>query len=359
MVTQLQRLAQVDARGLDARQLRRARLDIPMEGIVSDQDVQSLRAANSARVRHRQWWAKPLAAASATAALGWAEPAFAAACCGSSHGLGQQLGMAERAAASFSLKYTEQIGTWDSKGSFVSTAGRTERELREELGFVTRAGKRLQIGLGVPFVYTWKGGGTASSSGGGIGDVTASGRADLLRASGWAPTVALTLSAVLPTGRPARRSSDPLVADLTGNGFGEIRPGLVLEESGLEGWFATLGTSVGLRTSFFEKNGVEVQPSPRLQLFAAAGPTWDSGFSLSVGGIFERESGPSLDGEGASPAATRYRTSMLGVAVYDLTPEWTALFSAQLDLPLSSVGQNETISISPVLGIRYVWGGPS
>lgn len=281
----------------------------------------------------------------------------AAACCGTGHGVGQWLGPWERAAASLAIRGSERFGSWSSQRDFaLSAEGNHDRELGAEIGWLARASKTVQIGAVVPVIATWKRLGGASSSGGGAGDVRVTGRVEILegRLPAWAPSIALTLTATLPTGRPARDSDDPLAADVTGLGVGELRPGVVVEKS-WEGLQATLAASLGFRSGFVASTGEEIALAPRLQLLAAAGPTWSSGVSLAAGALYEREAGARVGGR-VTPGSTRERAALLAVLAYDITTRWTAIGSLQVDVPISGFGRNEAAAVVPSAGVRYVWG---
>lgn len=296
----------------------------------------------------------------AVIAVGLAAPAEAraAACCGSGHGVGPTLTDAERAALTVGFGVASRLGQWSSRGAFSPVRGGDfDRELRGEIGWVVRAAAPLQIGVIAPMIYAFRQSGDTSSSGGGIGDVTALARIDVLapHPTEALPRVGLTLSALVPTGLPLARSSDPLGADATGLGAAEIRPGFVLEKRWLAGFSATFLGSLGLRVPYHLESGAAVAPAPRLSLLAAGGPFWDFGLSTSIGLLFEREAAPSIDGV-ASPSAGRFRTAAFAFVAYDLTARWTAVASAQLDLPIRGLGQNEPLAVAPILGIRRVWG---
>lgn len=292
----------------------------------------------------------------ATLALAPAD-SHAAACCGTSHGLGQRLGPTERAAATSGVRVATRVGSWNARGDFGAMgSGDRDVELRAEIGWLVRAHDRFQIGASVPALATFRRLGEAASSGGGVGDVTLTARGDLvpLGSTGWAPSVALTLSGLVPTGRPARASHDALASDVTGLGAGEVRPGIVLEKTWDAGWSATVAASIGFRTAFTDASGATVALGPRFQVIAAGGPTWDFGLSIAGGIVHEREGAPSIDGAPATGAG-RHRTAALLFAAYDIDPQWTVLGSAQFDLPIGGLGANELVAIAPQVSIRHAW----
>ncbi|WP_437593444.1 hypothetical protein [Sorangium sp. So ce1000] len=307
--------------------------------------------------------------------------ARASACCGAGHGIAQWLAPSERAAASFSLRFTEQLGAWSVDGGFdASGEGVYHRELRAEAGWLVRVGEQVQLAVSVPLMATWTGAGLGgTSSGGGPGDVGAAGRIALIdgAASPWLPSAAFTLGVTLPTGRGPSTGTAPVDvgsggaigaramgvdmtgADTTGLGVAEIRPGIVFEKS-WGSFQALLAASTSVRTSYHLSDGGAVQPAPRVQILAAAGPAWSSGASLTVGALHEREGPPRESEPGPGPrrpmAKARGRTALLAVLAHDIGARWTAVGNLQVDVPLSGVGRNEGAFGALSAGLRYVWG---
>src|SRR5262245_38904770 len=82
---------------------------------------------------------------------GFASPARAAACCGTSFGVGGRLSPMEGAALSLGLRMAQRIGFWGSDGAFAPPdSGSVEQEYRAEADFLLRATDALTIGVGVP-----------------------------------------------------------------------------------------------------------------------------------------------------------------------------------------------------------------
>lgn len=291
------------------------------------------------------------------AALASPRTASAAACCGAGHSVALRLSESENAAVVSGARGALRLGSWASSRDFSAPEGGDyDRELRGEIGVLMRVSRRFDVGAAVPLVYTFRRAGELSSSGGGIGDITASARFRVLSPSeyAWMPGVALTFAALLPTGRPAQASVDRLAADATGLGAVELRPGIVLEKTLADRWLATAGLSVGFRTASAAAGGPSVKLAPRLQAIAAIGPFWSSGLSLSAGVVYEREGGPSID-ERVDPGATRERTGALFFAAYDVDSRWTVVASSQVDLPVSGLGRNEIALFALSMGLRRAW----
>jgi hypothetical protein len=285
-------------------------------------------------------------------------PCQAAACCGNGHGLGQRLGLSERASATASVSLRERFGAYHAGGEYIASAeGNHDREMRCELGWLVKVGRRVQLGMIAPAVVTWRHLGQVSSSGGGMGDAVLTGRYDViaLENNGWVPPLAITLALTLPTGRSAHSSADPLLADATGLGVFEVRPGLSVERTWDASWFAAANLSVGIRSPFTEPGGSRVELAPRLQAMAMTGPVWSWGLSIAAGALYEWEAGPTLSGR-TTPNTSRSRTAAAVLGAYDFSTHWTGTLSMQLDLPIRGFGRNDSTALEAGLGVRYVWG---
>lgn len=280
--------------------------------------------------------------------------ARAAACCGGGHGLGQRLGPMERAAASASLRMSDRVGSHDPNGRFsLVRPGVIDGDARADLAFLVAPVRRLQLGLDVPFLLNLRRTTEQSAWGGGIGDVTASARFDIVplsSAEGF-PAVALTAAASIPTGKPLGQNDDPLGARATGLGAAEIRPGIFVEKTWEGTATAIFAASVGLRTPMIDASGEEVRLGPRARFVAAAGPVFHSGLSLSFGVVSELESAPRIGSTTASDGGRR-RTAALGFVGYDLGTRFTLLGSIEVDLPISLLGKNEPSAVAVTLGLR-------
>lgn len=289
------------------------------------------------------------------AVLGAPSAAHAAACCGSSQGVGDRLAEGERAAASVGMRLLEGYATYHADGALVAHQdGQVERELRWDVAFATRVGPRLTLAADVPLVYAYRRVDDAlSASAVGLGDVASSGRFTLPTPFEQTLATTLTFAVTLPTGRSVRRATEPLQVDATGLGAGELRPGLVLEKTWPNRFFAMLGGSVGFRTHYTENDGSEVELAPRYQLVAAAGPVRD-GWSLHGGVVLEAEPAPTVAGRVAD-GADRRRTALLLFGGYELGRDLTGVVSLTWDPPLSDLGKNERAVFTAALALRHVW----
>jgi hypothetical protein len=296
----------------------------------------------------------PLLLSLAAVLLASPRQAEASACCGSGHGLGQRLNRGEDVALTLSLRFADRIGSHGMAGQFYAIpSGAFDGDGRAELAGIFAPTARLQLGFSLPFVLNVRQFGQESAAGGGIGDISASARFDLvpLATSNVWPAIAITTHLALPTGRSASDANDTLAVDATGLGVAELRPGVFVEKSFSGRASAIFAASVGLRFASADVRGEPVQLGPRLRLVAAAGPVTENGLSLSIGLIHELESAPSFGGV-TTVDADRRRTAALAFVGVDLGTHFTLLGSLEADLPLQLVGKNEPAAIAISIGLR-------
>lgn len=277
-----------------------------------------------------------------------------AACCGTGHGLGQRLGPGETAAITFSTRFADRFGSYDPTGQFFTIPSNNfDGDVRADVSVVFAPISRLQVGLTAPLVLNIKHFGGEGDLGGGLGDLTFSGRFDIfpLDTTKPRPAIAFTTSLLLPTGRSANEATHVFGADATGLGVAEVRPGLFLEKSFAGKASLVVAGSVGFRSEMNEPPAVKMALAPRWRLLAAAGPVFESGLSVSMGGLVEYEAAPTIGGM-TMVDAQRYRLATLGFVGYDLPRRFTLLGSVELDLPLNHLGKNELAAVAIAIGLR-------
>lgn len=280
--------------------------------------------------------------------------AWASACCGGGHGLGQRLGPMERGAVGVSLRDSPRFGSFGPSSRFSPIpAGSMDNEVRADLSLLFAPIRRVQLGLALPFLLNLRRFGEQSAWGGGLSDVSASFRVDLIPLSSpnGLPSIALTTSVLFPTGRPLNQDAGALGEGATGLGVGELRPGIFIEKTWEGKATAVIAGSVGFRTPSMGSLGESIQLGPRARFLAALGPVFSSGMSFSLGLVFEMEPAPTFSGI-AAVDGDRRRTALLGFFGYDLSPRFTLLGSFEVDLPVSQLSKNEPSAVAISLGLR-------
>jgi hypothetical protein len=135
-------------------------------------------------------------------------------------------------------------GSLDGGGAFrTPPKGAYDVALEQDLFVTGRLLRRGQLTATLPFVETLRGTSASSSSGGGLGDVRAAARWDLLfpEEVRWVPGIAVLAGGSLPTGVPAERASDALATGATGTGTASGWVGLGVEQTTGPWLFGGLG----------------------------------------------------------------------------------------------------------------------
>jgi hypothetical protein len=275
------------------------------------------------------------------------------ACCGAGYGLGQRLSPMESGMVQLGVGMTDRPGAVDAHGRYRGLgAGHHDRELRLEAAALDRVLPSLTVGAIVPALLTDRRATRAETSGGGLGDITAIVRLEVVpfHGAGGPTGLALTFEGVAPTGRSPAESKDRLGADVTGTGSWEARPGVGVEDVSTDGTVLAAAASVGIRTAH-EEGTSAVAPAPRFRLVAAGGHLFEGRHSVLVGVLHEREAAPSIDGR-AQPDAARARTAALLVGGFEIAAQLSLVLSASADVPLPGLFRNEPVARSFLIALR-------
>lgn len=224
-------------------------------------------------------------------------------------------------------------GRWDEQGAWVPTSDQWAQGTLSVAGawrftpWLSASGALSGVGMA-------RSAGALRSVGGGLGDAVLG-----LRLEPWDPmehplALVVTLGAILPTGRPAERSDDPLQADVTGQGDALLSTGLGLEHT-LGDWpWHVAARHVGAPEA--PESRVELQAG----LGRALGPAWVVKANAGVRwGYAEGSLVSALDVVGARP----------------LRPGLRGWVGAGLDLPLSGVGRSLHGEARGTGGLMWVW----
>jgi hypothetical protein len=262
----------------------------------------------------------------------------------------------ENASATVITTAQDLRGHWDGGGTYIpSDPNARDREYRVEGRVMGRIGRHFQFGGIVPVLHTTRKTVDSSSSGGGLGDVTVLTRWDFVKPGGegaW-PGIAATMSLSLPTGRSPFNSKDPSLADVTGAGAYELRPGIALEKNWWTGWYVIAAAGVGFYAPFKSDRDVTIQLGPRMLAFVAVGKSWTNGLGLAGALSYDREAGPRVDG--VRSVLFRARPSAMLFGSYAVDDHWTLIASGQWDLPISGLGREQLAGITVGLGVRRAW----
>lgn len=280
----------------------------------------------------------PLIGLASTLAL--PDVAEASSCCGTGPGVIDRLHAAEGAAISLSLAGDELVGAWDRDGIHAGATG-AAHQLRLDASGLYRVAGPFSIGARVPLVVSSRSAGELEESGGGIGDVAASGRWDLVAPGGegvW-PGIGLGLSVLAPTGSTG---SGLLLADATGGGAWELQPGLSVEQSWFDGWSVTGVGSLAMRLPTDKVDGART-----LRVLLAGGRDLLPLLSFSAGALYERTF--------ADEAPGSARSAVVALLHRTLPGGWSLTASGEVDLPVARMGFNDTTGVTLGVGLRRAW----
>jgi hypothetical protein len=248
------------------------------------------------------------------------------------------------------------MGSFGPDGTYAaSPSGDTETDAEEDLFFAARFGQRVQAALQIPFVQTGRSVVGASGWGGGIGDVSANGRYDIVitgERGAW-PGVAVLAGLSVPTGRAVDQVSDPLATSATGTGSFEGNVGLSVEKvfgrafSSATGWIAqrTPRTVNGLASSY----------APQLTGQIAGGYALHNDLTFGGFAVATRQGAGTVAGATDSGSRSALVTCGAAVAAPLFGEVWRAQGTLSADVPLSGWGVSHATGAGLSLSILRVW----
>ncbi len=280
--------------------------------------------------------------------------ARAQACCaGGSAVTPGRLELHEDALVGAQLHAGTVLGSYDDGGHYLSPAsGATELDFEEDLFGAVRVLPRGQVALLVPIVetdrQTQRDGG---HFGGGIGDINASARYDVLLAgeSRYVPGIALLAGLTLPTGTPPESATQDLLVDATGIGAWQANVALALEQ--LYGsWLVNATAIVAKRTERFGQTlGTQVT-------FLAAGSyTFDCGLALALSDSYAFEGDATATGGADVSQSSKRLTTVTFSGLWPLDDKWRLLGGLYVEPPLSGLGSNQPSVSGLTLTVIRSW----
>jgi len=284
--------------------------------------------------------------------------AYAQPCCaGASVLTPARLTPLDDALVGLQLRGARIVGSYDSSGQYVpSPGGVTEIDLEQDLIGSLRVFGRGQLSLSIPILQTIRSAGNISGEvGGGLGDIAASGRYDIVLAGEhrWLPGIAILAGVTFPTGKPVESASQPLGSDATGTGAFQATVGLAFEQ--IWGHIFANVTALALQSAPRHVNGISETLGLQGTASAAAGWVFDRGGALALNLVAMRSADAVQNGESV-PDSARGRT-LLGLAgAFPLAERWRIQGSFVSDLPFQSMGKNEPAGIGLSVLLMRTWG---
>jgi hypothetical protein len=288
--------------------------------------------------------------------LGLERAAHAQACCvaPSTTGLGR-LAMYETLLTGVEARGAAAYGSFDPDGRFRGAPRGTHDVTLEQNLFVTaRLLSRGQGTVTLPFVETLRGGGGASSAGGGLGDVRLALRWDLVRsedARPW-PGVAVLAGVAMPTGVAPEKAERALATDATGTGTTQAWAGAAFEET--RGPWLFMASGVVTVRADRTLDGVTCSLPPRFAAGLAVAHAWTSGFVVSFGGSYAAEGDASIGGARV-PDTSRRTLQLTGAMQAPLGNGARLVLSTFVTPPIGVITAGEGASTGLSLAVIVPW----
>lgn len=261
--------------------------------------------------------------------------------------------MHERALVALQLHGSNGWGSLDGHGAFVGQPdGARDTELQQTLIGSVRVLRRAQFALSLPVVETWRSAGPLSELGGGVGDLSLTGRWDFLypAESEVVPGIGVIVGAAFPTGRAPESAGLPLGSDATGAGVHQLRAGVNVEQ--LFGNFVLSGTVTGSYALSHRVGGVDEQLGPEIGLLLAGGYAIDPVTQLALSLASTRGTDAVIDGYTARGTA-RALSSVALTAGRGLGRAWRLNAGLSCDLPW--LGENRPVGFGGSFMLIHAW----
>lgn len=289
------------------------------------------------------------------ASLAPSNTARAQACCAATGVvIPARLRVYEDLAVGLQARGRQSYGSFASDGTFATTSS-GDLVTEQTLFALWRALPRLQVGLLLPYVETWRRVPGRSEWGGFVADVAASARVEVLRPGDLGRALAVTVlgGVSVPTGRAPDEARNPLGTDAAGSGSYEGTLGLEVEAT-WERWFASVDAWVTERSSRDAPGGRQ-EFGPRFTVLVAGGCAF--GGRISAAAFASVTRGGATRGASLPETDTRMAVATAGVAgLFPLGEAWRLQAALAADLPVGGWGRNQPATA--VVGTSLVRAWP-
>ena len=258
---------------------------------------------------------------------------------------------------------SQAYGSFASDGSFAGTSS-GDLVTQQNLFALWRAVPRLQLGLLLPYVETWRripsrpGAPGRSEWGGFLGDVAVSARVEVLRPGdvGRFPAITLLGGLALPTGRAPDEARNPLGTDASGTGSYEGTVGVEVEQTWTR-WFASVDFWIAKRSAR-DAPGGQQSFDLRVTALAAVGYAFANQVGVAAFANVIRGGGAAATTAGGAGADLDTRVAVASAGFAGLVPideAWRLQGTLALDLPFSSWGRNQPATVGLGTSLVRVW----
>lgn len=300
-----------------------------------------------------------LALALSTVSVVWLIPsrANAGACCASAaaFGVGRLLQW-EKFAVGLRTTLLQSVGLWNSKGQWTGhRSDYTELEWRSEIWGMVGFGRHLSAYARVPWGMMYRRSGDQDAIGGGIGDLQAGLRWDILPVGSHAilPGFALTFNVLAPTGRATDTRLSPLGTEVTGRGAWMLSSALLVEKVRAP-WFIQGQIGVNVPLPFYRED-LEMDQRYGIGFNANLANGWELLSDVLVISLVLRMSWEDNLNLGTRLINNTYLLDVGAILAlsWRFDPHWTLLFSINSGLFINQMGVNGNGRLTYTLGLRY------
>jgi hypothetical protein len=256
----------------------------------------------------------------------------------------------EEALAGFQLRGGTSYGSFGARGTWIPSPARaTEQDFAQDVFTAARVFQRLQLAALVPMVETRREMAGLAELGGGLGDVTFSGRWDVVLPARW-PGVAALFGVTLPTGTPPELSKHTLATDVTGLGVVQGSAGIAFEHF-TGPWLFDASSVVTVRAPY-ASGPVREALAPQVTSSVAATYVFHSGAALALLLTYAFEGDATIDGA-TVPNSGRREPRCTFAFVMPFFERWRAQAMLFAHPPL--LGQNVVASLGAGVTLTRTW----
>jgi hypothetical protein len=283
--------------------------------------------------------------------------ASAAACCisATSFGVGRLL-IWEDFAAGVLVGHSWSLGQWDANGSLQpNPSGYNDGVTLVQPWAIVRISERVQVQAWVPFLFNDRIVGDQSQFAGGIGDMGAALRYEVLAIGEYEglPSFGVTVGGLAPSGTRVEQTLPPLMAGTTGRGSWAVSLALEAEYAWLP-WFLRAEVAATYYFPFSRQDGgLTQQWGPLLQAGVSSGrEVVADKLVLALGLLGEWETAYKLEGV-TLPSSSAFSISAALSSSWRVSPHWTLNAILTNSVWPDGLGTNRDARIGLSLGVRY------
>jgi hypothetical protein len=258
-------------------------------------------------------------------------------------------------AAGVQLGHARSLGQWDAAGTLRwNPPDFSDGVSRVEPWAIVRVHPRVEVHGRVPVVVNDRRSGDERQTAGGLGDVGAGARFEVLAIGAYAglPSLAFTVAAVAPTGRRVEDTEPPLFAGATGRGAWSGSLALESEYAVLP-WFVRLDAGATEHLAFRRSDAGARQRYGRLTTvgLSAGREILAGALVAALGATGEWEAPLSMDG--VRVPGTGARSYALAASLsWRADPHWTLVGNVTNAIWPDGGGRNRDARLGFTLGVR-------